>query len=140
MTALVIDASVAVKWVVMEADSHVAERLLHEVETLHAPNILRPELANSLWSNLRRQTITPEQAFAGLSSVERSISRWHDIGDLLPRALTRAVRHDHPVYDFCYIALAQSLGEVLVTADKRLIRSVSGSEEARYVKPLSDYA
>ena len=46
---LVVDASVAVKWLVEEEGSASAERLLEGDHDLHAPRLMVPEIANALW-------------------------------------------------------------------------------------------
>lgn len=51
--ALVVDASVAVKWLVPEEHSEAAARLTVSGEDLHAPRLLAAELANALWRKAR---------------------------------------------------------------------------------------
>ena len=48
MTALVVDASVAIKWLVGEDGSDAAERLLVQPLEFHAPELLKSEVANAL--------------------------------------------------------------------------------------------
>lgn len=136
--SFVVDASVALKWYVNEPDSDQAEWLLGKAELLHAPELLRTELGNALWKNARRRTIGRNQALAGLDSIGRTIARWHPVDTLLPQALAWSLEYDHPIYDFCYIALARSLGLTVVTADQALIRKLAGSHEAQYLSALSD--
>ena len=45
---LVVDASVAVKWLVEEEGSASAERLLKGDHNLHAPRLMVSEIANAL--------------------------------------------------------------------------------------------
>ena len=51
--------------------------------------------------------------------------------------ISTALRHH--VYDCAYVALARQLDLRLVTADKRLIEAVRGTEFARHVVLLADY-
>ncbi|MGA0598713.1 type II toxin-antitoxin system VapC family toxin [Enterovirga sp. CN4-39] len=138
MRALVVDASVAVKWFVSEADSDAAERLLGSTGTFHAPELLKSELTNALWKNITKGMISEEQATSALAGIERSITKWHPVDPLLPQALAWAVEHAHPIYDFCYLALARSLGVTMVTADKRLLRTLGGTPAAEYATSLSE--
>jgi len=46
-------------------------------------------------------------------------------GPLVRRALVLAHRLKHPVYDCVYLALAQSEGAALVTADERLLARIA---------------
>ena len=51
--ALVVDASVAVKWFVPEQDSDADARLTGSCEDLHAPRLLTAELSNAQWRKAR---------------------------------------------------------------------------------------
>ncbi len=136
--SLVVDASVALKWLVVEDDSGRAEDLLASDTTFHAPTVMRVELANALWKNVRKGAIEGEQAHEGLLRIGRMVARWHDMEPILPDALSLSIAHDHPIYDFCYVVLARSLGLSLVTADDRLIRKIKGTIFAEHLRPLSD--
>ena len=49
----VIDASVAVKWLVAEDEADVAEELATGGHDLHAPRLMASEVANALWRKAR---------------------------------------------------------------------------------------
>ncbi len=136
--AFVVDASVAVKWFVTEDASDRAEDLLRSNLDLHAPRLLKLELANALRKNAEKTFISRDQAVDGLASVSRTIGRWHDLDDVLPRAFSWALRYDHPVYDFCYLALAEKLGLRMVTADEAFLRLIVGEAEAKLAVSLQD--
>src|SRR5579883_1191112 len=58
---VVVDANIAVKWAVMEEDSHIAERLLMEWN-LQSTRIIVPvlflcEISNILWKKVRRDVL-----------------------------------------------------------------------------------
>src|SRR5437660_454434 len=65
---LVIDASVALKWVIEEEDSPAAMALLLG-EPLAAPDFLAIECANVLWSKARRGDMSGQDARAGLAAI-----------------------------------------------------------------------
>ena len=50
---LVVDASVAVKWLVAEEESDAARELLESGEELHAPGLMASEIANALCRKAR---------------------------------------------------------------------------------------
>lgn len=50
---IVVDASVAVKWLVAEEGSDVANRLLTDGGDLYAPRLMASEVANALWRKAR---------------------------------------------------------------------------------------
>ncbi len=55
-------------------------------------------------------------------------------------ALEIAIEIAHPIYDCVYLALAQRLGRTLVTADRRFLRSLAGSDHAGRAMSLDDFA
>ena len=68
MSALVIDASVAIKLVLNESDSDLAHNLIG-ARPLAAPEFLLLECGNALWATARRKVISGEQAAAGLAKL-----------------------------------------------------------------------
>ena len=126
MTGFVIDASVAIKWFVREDDSEIADRILAAPLVLHAPALLRFELANGLWKNWRKKIVTADQASEAIEAIDRTISAWHGTGELFAPAVKLAFDLDHVVYDCIYLALARRLGAPLITADKRLLAIAPG--------------
>jgi predicted nucleic acid-binding protein len=122
---IVVDASVAVKWVIPEALSDQAESLRGRADRLLAPDLLLPEAANALWKKLLRREITTREAAQAIDLLMASGLDLRPSGPLLGRALTLAQRLRHPVYDCIYVALAQAEGATLVTADQRLLARIA---------------
>lgn len=122
---IVVDASVAVKWVIPEELSDQAESLRGRADRLLAPDLLLPEAANALWKKLLRREITTREAAQALDLLMTSGLDLRPSGPLLGRALTLAQRLRHPVYDCIYVALAQAEGATLVTADQRLLARIA---------------
>lgn len=122
---IVVDASVAVKWVIPEELSDQAESLRGRADRLLAPDLLLPEAANALWKKLLRREITTREAAQALDLLMASGLDLRPSGPLLGRALTLAQRLRHPVYDCIYVALAQAEGATLVTADQRLLARIA---------------
>jgi predicted nucleic acid-binding protein len=119
---LVIDTSVAIKWVVPEAGSDAADLLLAGDHTLEAPELLATEAANTLWKKSVRGELSARQAREALDVLLHGGLAWHQTTALLPRALDLARLSRHPVYDCVYLALAETLDGTLVTADESLLR------------------
>ncbi len=120
MTGFVIDASIAVKWVVEEADSEAAARLLEGEAVLLAPDLLYAEAANALWALSRRGDVAAadvREALAVLADVPLHIPS--SMRQLMPAATRLAQDLDHPVYDCFYLALAVQQQYPLLTADRR---------------------
>lgn len=117
MSAIVIDASVAVKWLVAEELSEFATRLLGQ--ELAAPALIEAEVTNVLWSKVRRGELSDSEAEACVATFQRAPVRILQMQQLLVPAFRLAVTLAHPVYDCLYLALAWQLNAVLVTADRR---------------------
>lgn len=113
---LVVDASVAIKWVVEEAGSLEAERLVRS-EMLIAPDFLLLECANVLAQHQRRGRLTPDQASARLGLIARAGVRLHATSDLVAEAHRLAGALRQTAYDSLYLALALAETIPLVTAD-----------------------
>lgn len=130
---LVVDASVALKWLVKEDGSEAALALRDC--NLAAPALMRIEAANVLRTLVARKAATPDEAqdlFALLRKAPVTIVDHDD--DLEGRALELALDLNHPVYDCVYLALAERMGRRLVTADHRFISTLrSGAQAARVV-------
>ena len=114
----VVDASVAVKWVVNEADSLQARSLADA--RLEAPDLLLVECADILWKKAGTGDLTGPEAAARLGALMRAPVTLTAGRELLDAALELALEWRHPVYDCLYAALAIRRNIPLVTADKRL--------------------
>lgn len=130
---VVIDASIAVKWVVEEDGSAAATALRHHFR-FAAPDLLIAECANILWKKTRRGELTAAEADIAARLLERAGIELMPMGGLLEKATELAIRLDHPAYDCIYLALVRQKGWRFVIADQRLLRTVAekaGGEFAR---------
>jgi predicted nucleic acid-binding protein len=128
-SGFIVDASVAVKWVV-EEDFSDAARLLAG-ETLFAPDLLHIECANILWKKALKGDLTHSQAARVLKELRTSPVTTVASGPLLESAFGMAEELRHPVYDCVYLALAAERKMPLITADQRLARVVVQRKLAR---------
>ena len=120
MTGYVVDASVAVKWLVEEALSDEAAGLLGSDETLVAPPLLFAEAANALWAMRRRGDIAAVDLAEAVETLRAApVSTPASMSDLISAATRLASDLDHPVYDCFYLALAVHTQYPVVTADTR---------------------
>ena len=55
---------------------------------------------------------------------------------VMPRALRLAVDLEHPIYDCIYLALAEQVGDELLTADRRFLAAVASTDHASRVREL----
>ena len=140
MSRLVVDASVAVKWVVEEAGTEEALSLL-ERSALSAPDLLMAECANILWKKVRRGELTEQEAGLAGQLIQLADLDVQPTRPLMPRALDLAIALDHAAYDCIYLALAVENGWRFVTADERFVRKLAelrDAELADRVVPLSE--
>ena len=140
MSRLVVDASVAVKWVVEEAGTEEALSLL-ERSALSAPDLLMAECANILWKKVRRGELTEQEAGLAGQLIQRADLDVQPTRPLMLRALDLAIALDHAAYDCIYLALAVENGWRFVTADERFVRKLAelrDAELADRVVPLSE--
>jgi predicted nucleic acid-binding protein len=122
----VLDASVAIKWVVDEPDSAEARRLRDDfrsaVHELIAPDFFELEIAHALTKAQRRGMIP--DAWIPWVDIMTTIPTLFPANPLIPRAIQLATRARIGVYDCLYVALAEREGCELVTADARLLNSL----------------
>jgi predicted nucleic acid-binding protein len=136
-TRLIIDASVAIKWVIEEDDSDQADRL--RGVDMAAPGLLRIEAANVLRTFVAREAMSANQAVELFALLQNAPVVVFDHDEPLERrALELGLALRHPVYDCVYLALAERLDRVLVTADRRFLRTLSGTEHFDRVVHLAD--
>jgi len=119
---IVVDASAAVDYLLAAgAFERIAARFAAPAESLHAPHLLDVEVAHAVRRLAMTREISAARAhdavedFAGLR-VRRYPHTW-----LLPRIWE--LRSNLSAFDAAYVALAEALGAVLVTADGALARA-----------------
>ncbi len=123
---LVVDASVAVKWFILEPETADARALIEGPDPLIAPDLVVPEVINVVWRTAdqgrsRSETRSTEMCPKPCRRCSPSSGRasW-----LARDAFEIAAELRHPVYDCFYLALAESEDAVMVTADRRLLGSL----------------
>jgi predicted nucleic acid-binding protein len=136
---LIIDASVAFKWLVNEQDSHVAISWLGRDE-LAAPTLLHAEVANALWKAVRRTEIPGDDETGAMLLALADLIVPLDERPIMPRALAIGLELDHAVYDCIYLALAEARGEKLLTADAKFARKLAGSRYRTLLQPFEPAA
>lgn len=133
---VVVDASAALKWILDEDGQNAALSLLDE-DVLHAPDFLLVEVANVLWSKVRRRILDRAQADAAYDAIAAVPIAYTSVAELTVPARSLAHALDLSVHDALYAALAQRLRCALATADVRLAGAVDASgiaEPARLIR------
>jgi predicted nucleic acid-binding protein len=141
---VVVDANLAIKWVVKEEDSGIALALLNEWYIkgimMIAPSLLTYEVTNVLYQNMRKGKINLDQAKKILIEV-LSVGIELDFSNnsaLSRRAFELAHQFNLlETYDPHYVALAERENCELWTADSRLWTAVK--EKLPRVRLLAEY-
>ena len=131
MSRVVIDASVAVKWVVDEDGTPEALTVL-AARPLASPDLLLAECANILWKKVRRAELTEDEAIMAARLLQRADIEILPTRALMETATRLAIELDHPAHDCIYLALARQNGWPFVTADDRLRRKLTQPAEPRF--------
>ena len=140
---VVVDASVAVKWLVREEDTDKALAILrtweNEEVTPAAPHLLPFEVANALHQKVVRGQMSLVESTRMIAELLGSPLELHQSSGLHARALELADElRQGAVYDAHYLALAEELDCEFWTADRRLHRA--GSDRGRHVRWLGEFA
>jgi predicted nucleic acid-binding protein len=119
----IVDASVAVKWVVPEIGSDRAAALA--TYRLSAPDLLDAECANVLWVKVTRAEISETDALTRISRLIAAPVDRVPCRELASAALKLSIDLGHPAYDCLYLALAIRAAVPLVTADMEFLQAVA---------------
>ena len=133
-----LDVNVALKWVLQEADSNLAQALRDDfaagIHELIAPETFPIEAAHVLTRTERQGLIT--NAGRKLSDIMANAPDLHPYMPLLGRAVDISRQCRLGVFDCLYVALAEREGCEIVSADQRMINSLA--PHYPFVKHLRD--
>ncbi len=133
---MIIDASVAVPWLVETPFSENARRL--RSTECAAPDLLLMETTNALLKYHRVGEISLDGILAGVQALKIAVSKFVPDDQLLPIATRIASDNTHKIYDCIYLALALQRNEPLATADKRLAAIANSlTIETLLIEPIS---
>jgi predicted nucleic acid-binding protein len=118
---LVIDASVAVKWVLPEDGAERAAALRGQPDELIAPTLIAAEIGSTMRKQVAANQLAVAEALSAAEIATGLLNRLVPIPELAGRALELAIELRHPIYDCFYLALAEREDVALVTADKEQI-------------------
>ena len=135
---MIVDASVAFKWLYSEADSQAATELLAR-DDLAAPDLIDVEIGQALTKKVRQRALDR-------SSAEQLWRLWPALplarrpsASLRDDAFALSLRLNAAFPDCLYLALALALNDQMITADARFVgaaESVPGLR--RHVVNLAD--
>jgi predicted nucleic acid-binding protein len=129
MSNVVVDASIAAKWIFAEVDSPVANLLraqwVRQGLQPTAPNWLLCEVANIVLRRVREETVAFPDAQQDFKELVRFIAVRQVDSSLFTRAIEIALQFGQgAVYDAHYLALAEQLDCEYWTADTQFWQAV----------------
>ena len=137
MNTFVIDASIAIKWVV-EEDGTAEALTLRQRAKLIAPQLLVAECANILWKKVQRDELLKEEALLAARLLQGAEIELLPMRYLFEAATRMSIQIEHPAYDCFYLALASDKKCHFVTADERFLRKLhQGRQHMLRPKALS---
>jgi predicted nucleic acid-binding protein len=120
----ILDASVAMRWIVPEVGSEHAVELLSQPIAWKAPRLMMTEVAAALRRKVAGDDLRAEQAIDALDALLAAVAdgtvQLAEDETLIAAALTLALTSGHRVPDCLYLAIAERDGAALATADRRL--------------------
>jgi predicted nucleic acid-binding protein len=141
MKNTVLDASVILKWYLIdETYGQKALDLLHKFITkelsILSPSLLEYEVINGLTIAQKRGRIKEENILAAIEGFFDLEIELKDLSYFYPRALHYCKAYHRSIYDSSYLALAETEGTSLITADEGLYRAVKS--DLKWVKWIGE--
>ncbi len=140
MTTCLVDACVAVKWLLpaageglLEQANRLLERHVKRELQLLAPNFIEAEIGNALWKAVQRNRIGPTEAENSVRQFTALAIHVLPTSELLGQALQIAVSCNCSFYDGLYVALALATKTELVTADERMVNALGSRFPIRWL-------
>jgi predicted nucleic acid-binding protein len=129
MSKVVVDASIALRWVLRDEKEARVDALLEQWATslteMLVPPLFLAEVTNALYLSVKRKRLTLAEADLALRAIMELGIQVAEPSGLYPRSLRLAVEYAATnAYDTQYVALAEMEGCDLWTADERLAASM----------------
>ncbi len=143
MTTVVLDASVAVKWVLPPAGEDLVpeavdllRRYAREEIRFVVPDIFWVELGNVAWRAVRLGRWTAEEARSGLQDLANRNFPTFSSKDSLAAAFTLANSSHRRLNDCLYVVLAVTSKSEMITADEKLANALAARLPVKWLGAL----
>lgn len=131
MKNTVVDSGIAVKWVIQEEDSDVAQLILDEYKNENlsflAPDLIYAEFGNIIWKKVIFKNLDTTDAAFAIQEFKKISFTLTPIILLFDAAFNLAVQYKRTFYDSLYLALSVRENCEFVTADEKFYNSVRSS-------------
>ena len=138
--AIVVDATVIVKWYLQEIYTDECLVVLERAPRIATVDLVFAQLASSLWKRARQGEVSAEQARRILANLARLPIEYAPISTLAPAAMELAAVTSRTFNDSLYLVLAMREKTKLITADHRWHNLLSTGKLKSYVELVSDTA
>ena len=122
---MIVDASVAFKWLVEESDSEEAISWISADVSLAAPTLVLAEVGNALTKRIRRGELSADGASERFARLPNLLSLLDD-APFMARAFDLSIMLRHAFYDCLYLAAAEALDDRLLTANTVFADKLAG--------------
>ena len=123
---IVVDASVAVKWLLKEPGSAAALEVLGSDEQVLAPSLVQVEVAGAVTRKASRGELAQAEAERAFALWGRLLSsdrlQLEPDAIELPAAFAMSIQLSHPLQDCLYLAVANRRAVDLLTADRSFVQ------------------
>jgi len=139
----VVDASVAVRFLLVEDLSEKADWLLQKFHDdaleLKAPGLVNYEVGNALWKAVKQKVIDAHEASRKFSQfIKLKLGCVElDEGESL-EALAWAMKNNVTYYDSVYVKASEKTGAILLTADDAFYERTSKQIQTIHLRDLKD--
>jgi predicted nucleic acid-binding protein len=136
---IIVDANVAIKWIIPQILRDRARDIISRAEVLAVPSMFTAEVTTALWQYARSGHITNDQAHAGLAQILDQITLFVEDTELADEAIALGLDLNYAPYDCFYLVLAMRRSAPFVTADRRLINRLASTKYKSHVVHLADW-
>lgn len=133
MSTFIIDASVAVRWLVQLPFHTEACALLASANRLLAPDFLNAEVGSALTKLVRAQVLTPKEGREAFEDFFRAPVHLLPTRPVADQAIRAALKSGQGFYDCLYLALAEAEQGRFATADAKFWKAMKGTPQGESI-------
>lgn len=138
MNTVIIDASVAVKWLFLERGSQQAENLLEQISSFFVPELFIIEIDAVIAKKVRKKEISPDEALIKYEKSRKFPYKGVKYQNIARLSLELSVSLPVTLYDAAYIATAIERHGIVYTADQKLVNGLANTTLNDYVQSIWD--
>lgn len=136
---MILDTSVLYDSLIDAPLSEAARALISSGTRLRSPDLILVEIAGAITRAVRRKDLDERQAKPLYASVLRVLPEIDPSALLIDRAFALSLELRHPLSDCVFLAHAESLGDSLITNDRRFVEKLKETPHARHIAALADW-